>query len=148
MPYTANAIVNDGFPMGLFTFTYALSGLTRNGDYNVDDKTAQATAGKVVALDTAAQGQVKLAGDGDAIFGRIYTAENRGVLGIFTAAVARKFKERVPTAAGYTSPALGDRLIGGGAGTVKKATANSGAGVPTDPVVIEIGTGYVVAEFM
>ena len=62
--------------------------------------------------------------------------------------MARKFKEKVPTAAGYAAPAIGDRVIGGGNGTVKKATANSGAGVPSDPVVIEVGNGFVVVEYL
>lgn len=137
-----NQIVTHGFPFGDFTFTYKLSGVTAT-----DDAVA-ATAGKVVSLDTAAAGQVKLAGDGDKIFGRVYTAENRAVLGLVVASVARKFKEKVPTAAGYTSPAVGDRVIGGGNGTVKKATANSGAGEPNDPIVIEVGTGFVVVEYL
>jgi hypothetical protein len=113
-----------------------------------DDDAAAAMAGKAVSLDTTAAGTVKLAADGDAIFGRIYVAEKRTVLGMNVASVARKFKERVPTAAGYTTPAVGDRVIGGGNGTVKKATANAGAGVPSDPVVIEVGTGYVIVEFL
>lgn len=139
---TPNQIVTSGFPFGIFTFTYALSGAF------ADEAAVLATAGKVVSLDTAAAGTVKLAGDGDAIFGRVYVAEKRAVLGLTVASIARKFKEAVPTAAGYTTPAIGDRVIGGGNGTVKKATANSGAGVPTDPVVIETGTGFVVVEYL
>jgi hypothetical protein len=137
-----NQIVNEGFPFGLFTFTYSVSTAM------ADEAAAAAMAGKVVSLDTAAAGTVKLAADGDAIFGRVYVAEKRTVLGMNVASVARKFKERVPTAAGYTTPAVGDRVIGGGNGTVKKATANAGAGVPSDPVVIEVGTGYVIVEFL
>jgi hypothetical protein len=139
---TPNQIVNDGFPFGIFTFTYALSGV-----YATDEAIAAAN-GKVVALDTSAPGTVKLAGDGDAIFGRVYVAERRAVLGINVASVARKFKERVPVAAGYDAPAVGDRVIGGGNGTVKKATANAGAGAPSDPVVIEVGNDYVIVEFL
>jgi hypothetical protein len=137
-----NQIVNEGYPFGLFTFTYSVSTAM------ADEAAAAAMAGKVVSLDTAAAGTVKLAADGDAIFGRVYVAEKRTVLGMNVASVARKFKERVPTAAGYTTPAVGDRVIGGGNGTVKKATANAGAGVPSDPVVIEVGTGYVIVEFL
>lgn len=139
---TPNQIVNHGFPFGIFTFTYALSGTF------ADDAAIATTTGKVVALDTSAAGTVKLAGDGDEIFGRVYVAERRAVLGINVASVARKFKEKVPTAAGYAAPAIGDRVIGGGNGTVKKATANSGAGVPSDPVVIEVGNGFVVVEYL
>jgi len=137
-----NQIVNEGFPFGLFTFTYAVSTAM------ADDTAAAAMSGKVVSLDTTAAGTVKLAADGDAIFGRVYVAEKRTTLGMNVASVARKFKERVPTAAGYAAPAVGDRVIGGGNGTVKKATANAGAGVPSDPVVIEVGTGYVIVEFL
>lgn len=139
---TPNQIVNEGFPFGVFTFTYAISGTF------ADDTAIAATQGKAVSQDTSASGTVKLAADGDAIFGRVYAAERRAILGMNVASVARKFKERLPTAAGYTAPAIGDRVIGGGSGTVKKATANSGAGVPSDPVVIEFGTGYVIVEFL
>ena len=137
-----NQIVTHGFPFGIFTFTYLLTGVAAT-----DDAVA-ATVGKVVAQDTTSAGAVKLAGDGDAIFGRVYQAENRAVLNMRVASVARKFKEKVPTAAGYANPAVGDRVIGGGNGTVKKATANAGAGVPSDPVVIEVGTGFVVVEYL
>lgn len=140
--YNPAGLVSHGFPFGNFTFTYALSGVAAT-DVAVAD-----AAGKVTAWDTAATNTVKLAGDGDAIMGRVYVAENRAVLGIRVASVARKFKEKVPTAAGYTAPAVGDRVIGGGAGTVKKATANSGAGVPTDPIVIEVFTGAVAVEYL
>lgn len=138
-----NQIVNEGYPFGIFTFTYSLAGNYAN------DAAIAATVGKAVSLDTTASGTVKLAGDGDAIFGRIYQSERRAVLNMNVASVARKFKERVPTAAGYAAPAVGDRVIGGGAGTVKKATANSGAGVATDPVVIEVPeAGFVIVEYL
>lgn len=141
MPYNGAGVVSFGFPLDDFTFTYLISGLA-------DQAATDAAPGKVVSQDTTAANTVKLAADGDAIFGRVRTAENRTVLGFKTAAIQRKFKEKVPTAAGYTTPAVGDRVIGGGAGTVKKATANSGAGVPSDPVVVEVFTGgYVAVEF-
>jgi hypothetical protein len=140
MVYTPAAVVSFGFPIDAFTFTYLISGLA-------DEAAVTAASGKVVSQDTAAASTVKLAADGDAIFGRVRTVENRAVLGFKTAAIQRKFKEKVPTAAGYTAPAVGDRLIGGGAGTVKKATANTGAGVPSDPIVVEVFTGFVTAEF-
>jgi len=143
MANVPNQIVTYGFPFGTFTFTYALSGTFAT------DAAIAATAGTVVSLDTSATGTVKQAADGDAIFGRIYQAERRAVLGMNVASVARKFKELVPCAAGYTTPAIGDRVIGGGSGTVKKNTANSGAGVPSDPVVIDTSiAGYVVVEFL
>jgi hypothetical protein len=139
---TPNQVVSFGFPLDSFIFTYKLSGAFAT------DELIAATAGKVVSLDATAPTTVKLAGDGDAIFGRIDVAERRTVLGYSVASVQRKFKQKVPTAAGYAAPAVGDRVIGGGAGTVKKATANAGAGVPTDPVVIEVFTGFVTVEYL
>lgn len=139
MPYTPAAVVAQTFNFGIFTFTMNLSGVAAT------DEAVAAAAGKAVAFDATAPNTVKLAGDGDAIYGRIFQAENRAVLGIRVASVERKYRAQLPTAAGY-NPAVGDRVIGGGNGTVKKATANAGAGVPTDPLVIEVGTGYVVVE--
>jgi hypothetical protein len=138
---TPNQIVQEGFPFGIFTFTYALSGSF------ADDAAIAATAGKVVALDTTAPGTVKLAGDGDAIFGRVYVAENRSVLGLKVASIARKFKERLPAAPGH-GILVGGRVVGAGAGLVKAATANAGAGVPSDPIVVETGADYVIAEML
>lgn len=132
---TINQIVTHGFPFGIFTFTYALSGVAAT-----DDAVALA-AGKAVALDTTAAGTVKLAGDGDVIFGRIYVAENRGVLGIRTASVARKFKEKMPAANGH-GIVVGDRIVGAGAGLVKK----DAAALASNPIVVETGTDFVVAE--
>jgi hypothetical protein len=141
MPYTPNQVQMEGFPFGQFTFTYLLSGVAAT-----DDAVA-ATAGKAVALDTAAAGTVKLAGNGERIFGRVYVAENRAVSGIRTASVARKFKERLPAAGGH-GIVVGDRIVGAGAGLVKKATLNSGAGEVSDPIVVETGADYVIAEML
>lgn len=138
---TPNQVVSFGFPLDPFIFTYKLAGV-----YATDEAIA-ATAGKAVSLDTTAVNGVKLAGDGDAIFGRIVVPERRTVLGMNVASVARKFKDKLPTVAGYNA-VVGDRVIGAGSGTVKKATANAGAGVPTDPVVIEVFPGYVAVEYL
>lgn len=138
-----NQIVASGYPIGIFTFTYLLSGTY------ADDAAIAVAAGRVTSWDLAnGASTVKLAGDGDPIMGRVYVPERRAVLGINVASVARKFKELVPTAAGY-NPVLGDRVIGGGNGTVKKATANSGAGDRGDPIVVEVGpTGFVAVEHL
>lgn len=143
MAYNGAGVVSFGFPQAAdpFTFTYLLSGSF------ADAAAVSATAGKATTIDTAAASTHKLAGDGDPIHGRIFVAENRDILGINVASVQRKFKEKLPTAAGYTTPAVGDRVIGGGSGTVKKATANSGAGAPTDPVVVEVFAGFVAVEY-
>jgi hypothetical protein len=141
MAYNPAGLVSHGFPFGIFTFTYALSGVAAT------DEAVAAAAGKAVSLDTTAPNTVKLAADGDAIFGRVYVAENRAVLGIRTASVARKFKEKLPAAPGH-GITVGQRIVGAGGGLVKLATANAGAGVPSDPIVIETGTDYVVAEYL
>jgi hypothetical protein len=138
MAYNILGVVNDGFPMGLFTFTYHLTGLSAT----ISDVDLAATAGKAVALDNTAAGSVKMAGDGDVIFGRIYVAENRALLnGGKVASVARKFKEKLPAATGH-GIAVGDRIVGAGNGLVKK----DAAAAASNPIVIESGTDYVVAE--
>ena len=136
MPYTPAGIVSFGFPLDDFTFTYLISGLA-------DETAVAAAAGRAVAQDTTADNTVKLAADGDAIFGRVFLAENRTVLGIKTAAVQRRFKEKLPAAVGH-GIARGDRVIGAGSGLVKKNTAAT----PTGPVVVEVGTDFVVAELL
>lgn len=138
MAYTPNAVVLEGFPFGMFTFTYELSGITAT------DEAAAATLGKAVALDTSAPGTVKLAGDGDAIIGRIYHAENRAVQALMTAAVARKFKERLPAASGHGIE-VGDRIVGAGNGLVKAAADNTDT---TMPLVIATGDEFVIAEYL
>jgi hypothetical protein len=136
MPYNITGVVSEGFPIGIFTFTYHLSGAFAN------EAAVAATAGKAVSLDTTAAASVKLAGDGDAIFGRVYVAEDRNSIGGGrVASVARKFKERLPAATGH-GLVVGDRIIGAGNGLVKKDAA---AGV-ANPIVVEVGTDYVIAE--
>lgn len=136
--YNILGVVSYGFPIGLFTFTYHLTGLASDAS----DATVAAAAGKAVALDTTAAASVKLAGDGDVIFGRVYQAENRALLnGGKVASVARKFKEKLPAAAGH-GIVIGDRVVGAGGGLVKKDAA-AGA---SNPIVIEVGTDFVVAE--
>lgn len=136
---TPNQIVMDGFPFGIFTFTYALTGVAAT------DAAVAATFGKVVTLDKAVAegGAVKLAGDGDPIFGRIYVAENRAILNMRTASVARFFKERVPAAVNH-GIVVGDRIVGAGNGLVKK----DAAAAATNPIVVAVGTDYVIAEML
>ncbi|MET0377063.1 MAG: hypothetical protein ABW128_22750 [Rhizorhabdus sp.] len=136
MPYTPAGVVSFGFPIDSHTFTYLISGLA-------DETAVAAAAGRAVAQDKTAANTVKLAGDGDDVFGRVFLAENRTVLGIKTAAIQRRFKEKLPAASGH-GIAVGDRVIGAGAGLVKKNTAAT----PTGPVVVETGADFVVAEFL
>ena len=71
MSYTPNTVVSYGFPMGQFTFTYLVSGVA------LTDTATSAALGKAVSLDPSAASTVALAGDGDAIFGRVYSCEAR-----------------------------------------------------------------------
>lgn len=136
MAYNFTGVVADGFPIGIFTFTYHLTGLAAK----LTDDDVTALQGKAVTLDTAAATSVKLAGDGDRILGRIYVAEDRALLnGGRVASVARKFKERLPAAVGH-GIVVGDSVVGAGGGLVKKA------GAANDNIVIETGVEYVVVE--
>ena len=81
-----------------------------------------ADSGKAVSIDTSAPNKVKLAGDGDTIIGRLATVEDRKVEGQLVGAVALKFANTLPIKAGQTV-AVGDTVVGAGAGEVKKATA-------------------------
>lgn len=134
MPYTGAGVVSYGFPLDDFTFTYLITGLA-------DDAAVYAASGKAVAWDNSAANSVKLAGDGDTIIGRVRTAENRSQgLGIKTAAIARKFKEKLPAASGHGIN-VGDTVIGAGAGLVKKNT-----GTANNSRVIEVFADSVVVE--
>lgn len=79
---------------------------------------------KAVAVDTAAANQVKLAADADSILGRLEVYENRVVEGIEMATVAIQggIQFTVKTSPGSDMPAVGDFLVGGGSGTVRKAS--------------------------
>lgn len=134
MPYTPGGVVSFGFPIDVTTFTYLISGLA-------DEAAVAAAAGKAVSQDTSAANTVKLAADGDEIFGRVFQAENRTVLGIKTAAVQRLFKEKLTAGAAHGIVA-GDRVIGAGAGLVKKA----GAGLGLRTVVVEVIGNEIVVE--
>lgn len=135
MAYTPNAVVLEGFPFGIFTFTYEMSGVAQT------DAAAAATLGKAVSLDTTAPGTVKLAAAGERIFGRVYTCENRAVLGMVTGAIARKFKERLPAASGH-GIAIGASVEGAGDGLVQAAAAYNGT------EVIATGDDYVIVEML
>jgi hypothetical protein len=103
------------------------------------DVAAADAVGKAVSLDDTAASTVKLAGDGDTIFGRVFQAENRDVLDVVTAAIQRRFKEKLPATAGH-GITVGDSVVGAGAGLVKVALA------PNNTIVVEVGTDFVVVE--
>ena len=101
-----------------------------------------ADVGKAVALDSTAANTVKLAGDGDKVIGRLEVFEERSIEGVTVGTVALrggfKFTE-VDTPA--FALAVGDTVVGAGAGTVK-ARLNAGATAKesdhSDNMVVEI----------
>ena len=134
MPYTPNSVVTQTFSFPDFTFTMLVSGTVTTAD-----------VGKAVALDTTTANTVKLAGDGDAIFGRLETFEDRVQEGIKVGAISRKFRTVLPVKAnltGLNAVAVGDTVAGAGAGEVK-ALNNGTAKTPDHDknVVVEILTG-------
>jgi hypothetical protein len=102
-----------------------------------------ADVGKAMSIDTSAANKVKLAADGDTIVGRLATVEDRKVEGQLVGAVALKFANVLPIKSGQVV-AIGDTVIGAGAGEVKKAASadhskNFVANVDgTDAVVVQI----------
>jgi hypothetical protein len=102
-----------------------------------------ADAGKAVSVDTSGPNKAKLAADGDTIIGRLQTVEDRKVEGQLVGAVELKFANLVPIKNG-DALAVGDTAIGGGGGTVKKATAADHTKnwvaeiIGTDAVVVQI----------
>lgn len=71
--------------------------------------------GKAVSIDTAAPNSVKLAADGEFVFGRLETVEDRVTEGMLVGAVAVRFSNTLPytgtvavgnTAVGSTTPGL------------------------------------------
>jgi hypothetical protein len=125
-----NQVVSWGFTLEDFIFTYLMSGTPSTSD-----------VGKAVSLDTTGTNTVKLTADGDVIFGRLETFEDRTLLSIKVGAVARKFKNKLPAAVGH-GIAVGDRIVGAAGGLVKKDAAASAS----NPIVVEVGTDFVVAE--
>jgi uncharacterized protein with PhoU and TrkA domain len=108
--YTPNSVVAETFSFEDFIFTMLVTGAVTLAD-----------VGKAVALDTTADNAVKLAGDGDAIYGRLETLEIREQEGITVGAVARKFRTKLPKSAAAIK--RGDTLVGAGGGLVKAAAA-------------------------
>lgn len=95
-----------------------------------------ADVGKAVSFGGAAN-TVKLAADGDAIIGKLATVEDRKVEGQLVGSVELKFSDLLPVKAG-DAVAAGDTVVGGGAGTVKKAAAAD----HSNNIVWEVANGY------
>ena len=107
-----NAVTMKGFHQEAFHLTMNISGTVTAADI-----------GKAVSLDTTKANTAKLAGDGDAIIGRLASYEGRTVEGINVGAVEFRFANAFPLKASDAA-VVGDTVIGGGSGTVKKAVAN------------------------
>ena len=130
--YDPRAVVSYGFPFDDFIFTYNLSGAP-----------TQADLGKALTLDAAAASTFKLAADGDAVHGRLFQVEDRTQQGAgIVGSVQRKFKEKLPAAAGH-GIGVGDSVCGAGAGLVRLAV---GGVDPITNLVIETGADFVVVE--
>lgn len=97
----------EGLDFPDFEMTYLVSGTIADTD-----------KGKAVTLDTTADNTVKLAGDGDPIFGRLITYENRVQEGIKVGTVAKKFSAALLIKTGETVN-VGDAVVGAGSGEVK-----------------------------
>ena len=121
--YNIHNVVSYGFPIDDSVFTY-----------NAATGTSADHVGRAVALDTSATNQVKPAGDGDEIFGRVFQFEDRTQQGIgLVASVQRKFKELLPIADAAVVN-VGDSVVGAGDGFIKAAAA------PNNTVVVELVT--------
>lgn len=130
MTFSTNQVILNGFTMDDFIFTMFFSG-----------DLADAAIGKVVALDTATKATVKLAGDGDTIYGRIFQVEDRSQEGVITVSVETKFRKNVPLKAGEVV-AIGDTVVGAGNGEVKAAAAPN----HSDNVVLDVTDTYVTVQ--
>jgi hypothetical protein len=141
VPYTPNGVVTQLFRFPDFQFTYNVSGSVTAADL-----------GKAVAFDTTATNTIKLAGDGDVVIGRLEAFEDRTQEGIKVGTVARKIRGKFPVKTGLTgfnAVAVGDTVVGAGAGEVKALNSGS-AKTPNQALntVVEIGTGFAVVELL
>jgi hypothetical protein len=144
MTYDPRNIVSYGFPIDDVRFTYNISGAVTQDDL-----------GKALSLDTSANSTMKLAADGDKIVGRLETYEDRSQQGAGkVGTVARQFKELLPIKAGLAgldAVALGDSVVGAGAGEVKAAndgTAKTENGTLVTALVTIAGSNFAVVELL
>jgi hypothetical protein len=83
----------------------------------------KADEGKAVTPDASAANTVKLAGDGDQIIGRLEVVEIRIQEGINIGTVSIQGGLDYPLKAAEAALVNGDRVVGGGSGTIRKAAA-------------------------
>lgn len=122
--------------------------------FNLKSGIVAADVGKAVALDSTAANTVKLAGDGDAILGRLEVVEDRTAEGILVGTVSLKGSFKFPVKNGETV-VVGDVIQGAGSGEVKAlavtSDTNTNAGAIKHAshdgrnIVVEVGTGFAVA---
>jgi len=126
-------------------FHWEASSLT----FNLSSAVTIAHIGKAMSLDSSAANTVKPAGDGDIIIGRLASFEDRSVEGTKVGAVELQFANTLPIKDGETV-AVGDTVIGAGAGEVKRRENTAGdAAEPNHAMnfVAEIiGTNAVVVK--
>lgn len=129
--------------MASFHFGVNMDRRANNGDWlftmNLAAGIDEDDLGKAVSIDSSAANTVKLAGDGDVIFGRLEVVEDNGI-----GTVALKFIEELPIKSGETFT-VGSTAVGAGAGEVKVRTVTA---TPTpdlnDNVVVEVRATKVV----
>lgn len=109
MAIIGEGISHRGLVVESFYFPFYVTGTVTQDDI-----------GKAVSLDATAAKSVKLAADGDAIIGELVSYEDRVVEGVQVGTVALKGGMRF-TASGVV--AVGNSVIGAGAGVVKAAVA-------------------------
>lgn len=126
-----------------------------NFTFNLKTGIVIGDVGKAVALDTTAANTVKLAGDGDAIIGRLESVEDRKSEGLLVGTVAMKGAFKFPLKSGATV-VVGDAICGSSTdGSVKALTVtsdtNTNAGAikhsshDGNNLVVEVGADFVVA---
>ena len=133
MAFNPNQVVLDGFTQNDFVFTMFLA-----AGHGLTDAEL---IGRVVSIDTSAQATVKVAADGEAVYGRIFQVEDRSQEGVVTVSVETRFRKRIKKASG-TSMDIGDTAVGAGNGLVKSAAAAD----PAKNVVLAVDSEYVIVE--
>ena len=134
MTYKATAVVTNSFSFPDFTFSMNVSGAVTTDD-----------VGKAVTIDSATPNTVKLAGDGDHVYGRLESVEGGGLDGLSIGAVSRKFRAVLPTDGSAMNP--GDEVSGSATGGAVKATAVQPAEDAKSNRVLEVLSGNrVVVE--
>ena len=133
-----------------------LVGLNDQDDYvtvNLPSSATEADEGKALTLDTTVNNGYKVAADGDVIRGKCEKVEVRTTEGIVVGTLLPSGYIKLPLKAEDTA-AVGDSVVGGGNGTVRKANTASSGGDAAAAVavatnyVVEKGTDYVVIKLI